>query len=88
MRSVPVLRSVLVGHSYPDDLVTAIRTLPISDRLRLVERVVRDAAADTRSSQAPTSLLGLMEDEPELVDQVCASALEARAKARLRRIDG
>ena len=73
-----------------DDLYTAIRKLPVSERLRLVERVVRDVAQTVPGAQmppTPPSLLGLMEDDPELVDRACAAAFEARHKARLRITD-
>jgi hypothetical protein len=33
------------------------------------------------------SLLGLMGDEPELVDEVCSLAYEARRTAHLRAVD-
>ena len=34
-----------------------------------------------------TSLLGLMDDDPDLVDQVCSIAYEARRTAHLRAVD-
>jgi hypothetical protein len=77
----------LVSPNDPDHLYAAIRTLPVSERLRLVERVVHDVAETAAVQQTPPSLLGLMADDPELVDRACAAALEARRKARLRITD-
>jgi hypothetical protein len=72
-----------------EDLLAAIRRLPLHERLRLIERAAHEAAEDTPEpgavelSAAP-SLLGLMADEPDLVDRVCAIAYEARDVARMR----
>jgi hypothetical protein len=38
-------------------------------------------------SAGPDSLLGLMDDEPELVDRVCSLAYEARRTVHLRAVD-
>ena len=74
-----------------DELLAAIRRLPLDKRLELIERAGHEAAADTPQppsvAQGP-SLLGLMGDEPDLTDRVCASAYEARKGARMRSIDG
>ena len=43
--------------------------------------------ASGRGSARADSLLGLMGDEPELVDQVCSLAYEARRTAHLRAVD-
>ncbi len=43
--------------------------------------------ASGRGNAGAASLLGLMGDEPELVDQVCALAYEARRTAQLRPVD-
>ena len=74
-----------------DELLAAIRRLPLDKRLELIERAGHEAAADTPRPPAVTrgpSLLGLMGDEPDLVDRVCASAYETRQGARMRSIDG
>ena len=74
-----------------DELLAAIRQLPLDKRLELIERAGHEAAADTPQppvvSQGP-ALLGLMGDEPDLVDRVCAAAYEARQGARMRGING
>lgn len=67
-----------------DRIFQAIRTLPVPERLRLIERVVHDLAdvsADAqRTAPEPASLLGLFADEPELVDDVCRMAMDARKR--------
>jgi hypothetical protein len=71
-----------------EELLAAIRQLPLDERLRLVERAAHDAAENVRSLSAagvsPPSLVGLMADEPDVVDRMCSAAYEARAKARMR----
>jgi hypothetical protein len=64
--------------------------LPVQDRLRLVERVVHDLADASTAEPTPplaapaSSLLGLFADEPELVDDVCRMAMDARKRDPLR----
>jgi hypothetical protein len=73
-----------------DELLAAIRRLPLDQRLALIERAGREASADTPQPPAVArgpSLLGLMGDELELVDRVCAIVYESRATARMRGID-
>ena len=64
----------------------AIRSLPVPERLRLVERVVHDVAeAPAPGESSPKrSLLGLFEDEPEVIDEICSEALRDRGVRRLR----
>lgn len=75
-----------------DELLATIRRLPLDERRRLIERAVRETDEDTPKppavgqSSAP-SLLGLMADEPDVVDQVCTLAYEARNDARMRSFD-
>lgn len=75
-----------------DELLAAIRRLPLDERRRLIERAVHEAAEDTpkpppvAASPAP-SLLGLMADDPELVDQMCSFVYQARTTASMRTID-
>lgn len=74
-----------------DDLLATIRELPLDERRRLLERAVREADHDTPKAPAvkhAPSLLGLMADEPEIVDRMCALAYDARRRARMRSIDG
>ena len=117
-----------------DEILAAIRRLPLQDRLRLLEQAANEAAEDTpkpagvperartlsvdellaaRLAPPPgvgpvsledmdraiaegasggmnpsaASLLRLMADEPDLVDQVCAVAYEARRAAHLHAVD-
>jgi hypothetical protein len=75
-----------------DQIFQAIRSLPVPERLRLVERVVHDLAevsaneraTTSQPAQEPASLLGLFADEPELVDDVCRAAMDARKRDPLR----
>jgi hypothetical protein len=75
-----------------DEILAAIRRLPLDERRQLIERAVQDADEDTPkpppvgASSAP-SLLGLMADEPELVDQMCSLIYQARTTASMRTID-
>lgn len=73
----------------PHQIYEAIRSLPIPERLRLVERVVHDVVETPAPGQTSTksSLLGLFEDEPEVIDEICSQALRDRGVRRLR-IDG
>lgn len=81
-----------VAISNVDDLLARIRSLPLEERLRLIERAAHEAAGDTPKpskvveSRAP-SMLGLMADEPDLVDEICALAYQARTQARMRPLD-
>ena len=72
-----------------EQIFQAIQSLPVQERLRLVERVVHDLAdASTAPTPSPAaqapSLVGLFADEPELVDEVCRMAVEARRRDPLR----
>jgi hypothetical protein len=81
-----------VAISNVDDLLARIRSLPLEERLRLIERAAHEAVEDTPKpsnvveSRAP-SMLGLMADEPDLVDEICALAYQARTLARMRSFD-
>lgn len=73
-----------------DELLAAIRQLPIDERRALIARATRDADQDTpRPPPAvqPVSLLGLMADEPEIVDKMCSLVYDARKTARMRALD-
>ena len=77
---------------HADDLLAAIRRLPLDERLRLIEKATQEAAQDTpkpghAAATSAHSLVGLMADEPELVDQMCASVYQCRASAHLRALD-
>ena len=64
----------------------AIRSLPIPEQLRLVERVVHDVAeAPTSGEGSPkSSLLGLFEQEPDIIDKICSESMQERGVRRLR----
>lgn len=73
-----------------EQVFQAIQSLPGPERRRLVDRIVHELADVPASEGGPPrsegagSLLGLFADEPELVDEVCAMAFEARNTDRLR----
>jgi hypothetical protein len=83
---------LLVAISNIDELLERIRSLPLEERLRLIERAAHEAAEDTPKpssvveSRVPR-MLGLMADEPDLVDEICALAYQARTRARMRSLD-
>ncbi len=72
-----------------DQIYSAVLTLPVGDRLKLVERVVH-GVLETTGQHAPgeDSLLGLFAAEPDLIDEVCRTALEERSSRPLRASDG
>jgi hypothetical protein len=74
-----------------DEILATIRRLPLDERLALIERAAREAAEDTPKPGAVAtvepSLIGLMADDPELVDRMCAMVYQARSTARMRAID-
>jgi hypothetical protein len=68
-------------------IYAAILALPVPERLKLVERVVHDVAeseSTTPKGADPAGLLGMMADEPELMDDVMAHARRLRARLALR----
>ena len=54
--------------------------------LQDMDRAIAEGASDGRHAST-ASLLGLMNDDPDLVDQVCSIAYEARRTAHLRTVD-
>ncbi|MCC7385060.1 MAG: hypothetical protein IT384_24655 [Deltaproteobacteria bacterium] len=71
--------------SNADALFEAIRVLPPTERLRLVERVVHELAEAGASSPREASMVvGLFAAEAELMDEVVDSAMVARARDPLR----
>ena len=73
-----------------EQIFQAIQVLPVRERLRLVERVVHSIAdapgGEAEPSPAGEALSpeGLFADEPELMDEVCRMAMEARRRDPLR----
>jgi len=73
-----------------DQLLAVIRQLPLDERRTLIERATRDADEDTPRpppAAQTASLLGLMADEPDVVDQMCTLVYDARKTARMRALD-
>jgi hypothetical protein len=74
------------------ELLEAIRRLPMDERQQLINRAALDVEEDTpKPARVDTtsshSLVGLMADEPEIVDQMCSLAYQARNAARMRTVD-
>ena len=75
-----------------DEILAAIRRLPLGERQRLIERAAQEVEEDTpriapaRESSSP-SLIGLMADDSDLVDQMCEAVYQARVTARMRALD-
>jgi hypothetical protein len=69
-------------------VVEEVRSLPIPDRLRLVEQIVHEiaeASAGVASAPPPkVSPAGWLADEPELADQLEKLMAEVRAQGRPR----
>ena len=72
--------------STPEQLYEALQALPEADRLRLAERVIRDATqARAQGGQGEgRSVVGLWADEPEAVDTMLEGLLRDREERRLR----
>ena len=68
-------------------LLDAIRELPRGERLRIVERVVHELAEEDRG-QAPDTIVGLFADQPDLMEEVCEGAMQARETDPLRLAGG
>jgi len=60
------------------EILEHVRALPHGERLKLVELVVHDLAAQ-HASATPTAVIGSFSAEPELIDMVCEQAMQARA---------
>lgn len=59
----------------------AIRAVPHEDRVRLVERAKAELLDDGREASGdPSAIIGMMADEPEVMDRVCELAMRARSK--------
>ena len=76
-----------------EEIYSAVRSLPMPDRLRLVERVVHDVVEASKRepasvSEGGSSMIGLFADEPDLIDEVCRMAMDDRTRRRLRASDG
>ncbi len=70
-------------------ILEALRALPREERMRLLDLAARELAEDdVEPSGDPNALLGMMADEPELMDRVCKAAMQARSTSRMRSLDG
>jgi hypothetical protein len=69
-------------------VVEEVRSLPVQDRLRLVERIVHEIAETSPVATPPArpkvSPVGWLADEPELADQFEQLMAEVRARGRVR----
>jgi len=70
----------------PADILEAIRALPREERVRLAEQLKHDLADEGVGVPAsdPRAIIGLFSDEPDLIEEVCRGAMEARERDRLR----
>ncbi len=68
-----------------DAVVEEVRSLPVPDRLRLVERIVHELAETPTGVTPPpakVSPVGWLADEPELADELERLMAEVRAQGR------
>lgn len=73
-----------------EQILEEIRSFPLAEQLRLVERVVHEmvsAAVENREvspQREKISPVGWLADEPELADQLEKLTADARARGRVR----
>ena len=75
-----------------EQLVRAIEALPVSERLRLLERVLHDLTsltsepqrADSIRTRDRSSLLGWLSDEPQLADAITEHSRTIREREQVR----
>ncbi len=69
-------------------VVEEVRSFPVPDRLRLVERIVHEIAESAASTTPPArpkvSPAGWLADEPELADQLEELTADIRGRGRVR----
>ena len=71
-----------------EQLYEAILRLTPTDRLRLVERVVYDVVESKSGEAEPATIIVMMADEPDVMDEVTRLATTARQASRMRPTDG
>lgn len=71
-----------------EQLYEAILRLTPTDRLRLVERVVHGVVESKSGEAEPATIIGMMADEPDVMDEVTRLATTARRASRMRPTDG
>jgi len=67
-----------------DEILSAIRVLPIRDRLKLVERVLHDINESHRAGEPrrdPRAVIGSFADIADVMEQIAASALADRERS-------
>lgn len=70
-------------------ILEAIRALPRVERLRLVEQVIHDLTdSASEPTRDPRAIVGMMADEPDVMDLACELAMQARRTSRMRIVDG
>lgn len=69
-----------------EDLFGAIRSLPVPERLKLVERIVLDIAEPEKAGaiEDAMSVIGSFSDVSDLVEQICEAAMASRERNPLR----
>ena len=72
-----------------EQLVRAIEALPVSERLRLLERVLHDLTSEPQragsiGTRDRSSLLGWLSDEPELADAITEHSRTIREREQVR----
>jgi hypothetical protein len=73
----------------PADILEAIRALPREDRVRLVQRAMAELAlGDAEPFGDPAAIIGMMADEPDVMDRVCDAVMQARGRSHMRALDG
>lgn len=74
-----------------DDILEAIRSLTREERNRLAQQLRRELDEEAPSKAGavdPGAIIGLFADEPELIDEVCESAMQSRERDPMRLADG
>ena len=74
-----------------NDILEAIRSLTREERNRLAEQLRRELDEEALSKAGavdPGAIIGLFADKPELIDEVCESAMLSRERDPLRLADG
>lgn len=71
-----------------EEIYEAIRHLTPTERLRLVERVVHDVAQGEPARPDPAAIIGMMADEPDVMDEVFRLVTASREASRMRLTDG
>jgi hypothetical protein len=81
----------VVASSNLDEILNAIRGLPVPERLKLVERVVHEITESQAASNPrrdPHAVIGSFADIEDVMEQVCEAAMVARERDPLRLPDG